>query len=168
MSRNQKIKPWPKVNENRGPNGGRLCKCGCDREVRPPRRYWFSQECIDKTALECDYRTMKKHVYKRDRGRCQLCGNHPRKIRKFVHGLWLKCRFDRQEYDDIIQKYKLAGWPDLDRAWHEFDHIIEVCDGGWDRVDNLRVLCLPCHKRKTQKAREARKCLTYQTNLRTA
>lgn len=40
-------------------------------------------------------------------------------------------------------------------AW-ECDHLVALRDGGTNEVDNLRILCRPCHKAKTGRARRSR------------
>ena len=36
------------------------------------------------------------------------------------------------------------------RTWYDIDHIQEVCKGhGACGLDNLQLLCLPCHRKKT-------------------
>ena len=39
----------------------------------------------------------------------------------------------------------------------ELDHIINTRSGGSDDMDNLRWLCVPCHKAKTQQEAAARR-----------
>lgn len=41
------------------------------------------------------------------------------------------------------------------RDAHLVDHIINVKRGGTDDLDNLQVLCQPCHDEKTAREREA-------------
>lgn len=40
-------------------------------------------------------------------------------------------------------------------AW-ESDHVVELADGGTNALENLRILCKPCHKRKTAEKRRRR------------
>ena len=39
----------------------------------------------------------------------------------------------------------------------ELDHIINTRSGGSDELENLRWLCVPCHKAKTQQEAAARR-----------
>ncbi len=39
----------------------------------------------------------------------------------------------------------------------ECDHLVPLRDGGTNRIENLLVLCRPCHRRKTAADRRARK-----------
>lgn len=40
-------------------------------------------------------------------------------------------------------------------AW-ECDHLVPIKDGGTNHIDNLRVLCRPCHRGKTRRDRQTR------------
>ncbi len=39
----------------------------------------------------------------------------------------------------------------FDEAGYECDHIIEVCQGGTNEIDNLQLLCPSCHTVKTKR-----------------
>lgn len=39
----------------------------------------------------------------------------------------------------------------------ESDHLIDLRDGGSNAIENLRILCRPCHKRKTAESRRNRR-----------
>lgn len=45
----------------------------------------------------------------------------------------------------------------LDPAEWECDHIVPLKDGGTNALENLVVLCKPCHRAKTQRDRDTRK-----------
>lgn len=51
------------------------------------------------------------------------------------------------------QKYKCNHCTILLEPNFEIDHIIELCDGGFDEIDNLQALCALCHSKKTRFAR---------------
>jgi 5-methylcytosine-specific restriction protein A len=42
------------------------------------------------------------------------------------------------------------------KGWH-CDHVVPLADGGTNAIDNLRVLCRPCHNEKTRADRAARR-----------
>jgi len=82
-------------------------------------------------------------------------------------------RYSSPEYrKNRMERYHLAGGycescgialrgPLHDEAdgavpW-ECDHVIELVDGGSDETKDLRVRCVPCHRRKTKAMRRARK-----------
>ena len=39
-------------------------------------------------------------------------------------------------------------------SWWEADHIHPLAEGGPDTLENLRTLCLPCHRRETAQLRK--------------
>jgi 5-methylcytosine-specific restriction protein A len=58
-------------------------------------------------------------------------------------------------------KCVLCGKPGTD-----VDHIVELVDGGsWGDMSNLRLLCNPCHKRKTAESRKIRAAKKKQEKL---
>jgi hypothetical protein len=65
--------PWPIQSRDRGPNGLRVCRCGCGREVQPPKRAWFSQDCHRQASLKHDWRALRNHVFTRDKFACVKC-----------------------------------------------------------------------------------------------
>lgn len=53
--------------------------------------------------------------------------------------------------EDRQRELRALGWPhDISRSWWEADHIKPVVEGGGQcGLENLRTLCVPCHKRAT-------------------
>lgn len=59
------------------------------------------------------------------------------------------------------------------KTWWEADHILPVVEGGDSSLDNIRTLCIPCHRAATAalRARRARRISTrvssgYQAGVR--
>ena len=51
----------------------------------------------------------------------------------------------------IMAKYRKMGFPpDCSRDWWEADHILPRIMGGDNSLENLRTLCVPCHKHETR------------------
>ena len=42
-------------------------------------------------------------------------------------------------------------------SWWEADHILPVVEGGDSGLDNIRTLCIPCHREVTKALRERRR-----------
>jgi hypothetical protein len=40
---------------------------------------------------------------------------------------------------------RMCGVDQSESEWHA-DHVVPLCEGGIDSLDNLRTLCVPCHK----------------------
>lgn len=43
------------------------------------------------------------------------------------------------------------------KTWWEADHIVPVVEGGDSNLENIRTLCIPCHRAVTKELRERRK-----------
>jgi 5-methylcytosine-specific restriction protein A len=93
---------------------------------------------------------------------CRQCGTEcPNKLRRYCTST---CR----------DRWALANWPNVQRRavaardrgkcalcpavvqvrayphqW-EMDHTVPLCEGGSSSLDNLRTLCIPCHRRVTR------------------
>lgn len=42
------------------------------------------------------------------------------------------------------------------KSWWEADHILPVVEGGDSNLDNIRTLCIPCHRTATAELRARR------------
>lgn len=96
---------------------------------------------------------LRRWVENRDGGICSLCGCDTYKARRVfaAANFYLKCFWGIQTWDLFNQLLELSGWPRLSRDWWEADHILPLAEGGNDTLDNLRTLCIPCHRRETAK-----------------
>lgn len=43
------------------------------------------------------------------------------------------------------------------KSWWEADHILSVVEGGDSNLDNIRTLCIPCHRSVTKELRARRR-----------
>lgn len=119
----------------------RLCR-GCHQPVPSNRQTWCSKECYQKF----EPRNVRSAVDERDKRVCQLC------------------------HRDISAEEKdwLAGQPDRNNDWLkwcawrrlkpvvEYDHIVPFCEGGKTILENMRTLCVPCHRNVTKELRSRR------------
>jgi 5-methylcytosine-specific restriction protein A len=134
----------------KGPNGRNLCRW-CNLEVPPGRRRTFcSPYCVHEWRLRTDPGYLRDCVFARDRGVCALCGIDTvaeyRRLRRMHHSK---------------RPAALAAWGlrRLNRRslW-DADHILPVAEGGGEcDLDNLRTLCLKCHRRVTAELQERRR-----------
>ncbi len=99
----------------------------------------------------------------RDHGVCSKCGLDTVALKKILYRV-LKER-GRTSYDNLLWNYKLQYGYDfaLDKHSFEVDHIQAVALGGGScGLDNLKTLCVPCHRAKTKldmrKIRRRRQC----------
>ncbi len=125
---------------------------GCGKTVRPPRRRWCSDLCIETHRVLYDWGYAKHLVFKRDQGVCCECSCSTVFIQKV--------RYRVRQIDRNIGFYADKLWIQqgfdnmADRLYH-VDHIMARRDGGDNSLGNLRTLCVPCHKKRTKAQRAA-------------
>lgn len=84
---------------------------------------------------------MAKFIRKRDRGICAICG--------------LDCEALKKRARILVGKDRLAlmdehGIPHHRSRFWDIDHIVPVVEGGGDSgPENLRTVCIKCHKKVT-------------------
>jgi 5-methylcytosine-specific restriction enzyme A len=132
----------------KGPNGRPLCRW-CSLEV-PERRFTFCSDwCVHEWKLRTDPGYLREKVLARDRAVCAQCGID-------THAAFIDLKRSRG-----AQRLRLLarwGLKRLNRKtlW-DADHIVPVIEGGGEcDLDNLRTLCLICHREATARLRERR------------
>jgi len=122
-----------------GANGRYLCRW-CNLEVPPGRRTFCSEWCVEEWKLRSNPGHLRKRVFERDHGVCALCGincvREWRHIKRLRGGARLKA----------IAEWGLRRRNSL---W-DADHIRPVAEGGGEcDLENMRTLCLKCHRAQT-------------------
>lgn len=129
----------------RGPNGRGLCRW-CSLEV-PRRRYTFCSDfCVHEWKLRTQPAYLREQVFERDRGICSSCTIDTiaaaRKLR-YSRG---KSRASLLEHWGLRRMSRHSLW--------DADHIVAVIEGGGEcDLDNIRTLCLRCHRDATLQMR---------------
>lgn len=130
-----------------GPNGLPLCRW-CQLEILARRRRTFcSDYCVHQWRLRSDPGYLREQVFLRDRGICAACGadtvaiyNALKRARGAAHAAGLSF-------------YGMRSIHSRRSLW-DADHIRPVAEGGGQcDLDNLRTLCLPCHREATSQLR---------------
>ena len=117
--------------------------CGTT-ELPPRRRTFCSQSCVDNYMIRVSTSYLRDLVYKRDKGICELCGVDTKKIAKEI----LSGEATRKDYS-ISEKRKVWKRKNGGSLW-DADHKLRVQDGGGlCGLDNIRTLCIACHKSVT-------------------
>ena len=130
----------------KGENGRVLCRW-CNLEVPAGRQTFCSEYCVNEWRLRTDPGYVRERVFARDRGVCALCAVD-------AHHAW----FDLKRARGGHRLKLLAHWglKSVNRKtlW-DADHIVPVVEGGGGcDLDNLRTLCLRCHRQVTQELRQ--------------
>jgi 5-methylcytosine-specific restriction enzyme A len=130
-----------------GENGRPLCRW-CHLEILAKRRRTFCSEfCVHQWKLRSDPGYLREQVFLRDRGLCAACGTDT---------LAAMRRLKRSR--GTARTEALANWGlrsvSQRRTLWDADHILPVAEGGGQcDLDNLRTLCLPCHREATAQLR---------------
>jgi 5-methylcytosine-specific restriction endonuclease McrA len=128
-----------------GPCGRALCRW-CNLEVPSGRFTFCSEWCVHEWRLRTDPGYLREKVLTRDRGVCALCR---------VDTLAAYAELRRARGTHRLKLLTRWGVKRLSRKtlW-DADHILPVAEGGGEcDLDNLRTLCLACHRRETLELR---------------
>ena len=130
-----------------GPNGLPLCRW-CEMEVLAKRRRTFcSDYCVDQHRLRTDPGYLRDRVFARDKGVCALCQ---------ADTVAIYSALKRSRGTARVAGLSLYGMQTISsrRSLWDADHIRPVAEGGGQcDLDNLRTLCLPCHREATARLR---------------
>jgi 5-methylcytosine-specific restriction protein A len=133
-----------------GANGRKLCRW-CNLEVPLGRLTFCSNWCVEEWRLRTDPGYIREKVLQRDRGVCAQCGvdcleawTHLKRLRGAAR---LKARIAWGLPAGAVRRKSL---------W-DADHIIPVVEGGGEcDLENIRTLCLKCHRLVTAQLRAKR------------
>jgi 5-methylcytosine-specific restriction endonuclease McrA len=131
-----------------GPNGLPLCRW-CDLEILAKRRRTFcSDYCVHQWRLRTDPGYLRDQVLARDLGICAVCG---------IDAVAAYHALKRARGAARAAGLRLYGMKTIAARcslW-DADHILPVAEGGGQcDLDNLRTLCLLCHREETARLRE--------------
>jgi 5-methylcytosine-specific restriction enzyme A len=119
-----------------GPNGRALCRW-CNLEVPAGRFTFCSDFCVEEWKLRSNPGYLRERVLERDRGICAHCGLDCVAEWKRIKRLRGTSRFKAN-----------ADWNfGTRKSLWDADHILPVSQGGGEcNLDNMRTLCLKCHR----------------------
>jgi DNA-binding NtrC family response regulator len=90
-------------------------------------------------------------VFERDRGVCALCGLDTVRLRRRIMRLPFPARM--RELRALIERGTILRGR---KTWWEADHIRPVVEGGDSNLENVRTLCIACHREVTRGLRMRR------------
>lgn len=124
----------------------------CKGAVSGRRRTFCSDACVHEWRLRSSTSYLREQVLARDRGVCALCALDTVRLRRRI----MRLTFAQRMIE--IRKLQRDGVASRGRkSWWEADHIVPVVEGGDSNLDNVRTLCIPCHKRVTAELRMRRR-----------
>ena len=144
------------------------CRYCHSPNIPKPRRTFCSAECVHQYRLRTSGNYIREQIYKRDKGICSLCGINTVSIRNQIletncHCTKRKTKYQKRQKQppheprclQIREDYSLGT---KRKVWKrkyggglwDADHIQRVdSGGGCCGLENLRTLCLACHKSVT-------------------
>ena len=150
----------------RDEGGAKLCSMhGCPNRLQGRQRRWCSKKCGSDAFASWDWKAARGLVYERDRGVCSNCGINTEDLRKAFRWFndWLHKEDARagnslrgvtfRTEPTLRSLMSAKGIPKhlaLEDNFWQADHIIPLAEGGkLCDLDNLRTVCIPCHKKHT-------------------
>lgn len=112
------------------------------------RRTFCSDYCVHQHRLRTDPGYLRDQVFARDRGLCALCQADTPAI---------YAALKRARGAARLAGLSLYGMKSIAarRSLWDADHILPVAEGGGQcDLENLRTLCLPCHREATAELRQ--------------
>ena len=127
----------------RGPNGLPLCRW-CRLEILSRRRRTFcSDYCVHQWRLRSDPGYLRDQVFAHDAGICAVCETDTVAAYTGLKRSRARARAEALELWGL--KHVTAR-----RSLWDADHVLPVAEGGGEcDLDNLRTLCLCCHREAT-------------------
>ena len=115
------------------------------------RRTFCSDACVHEWRLRSSTSYLRECVFERDAGVCALCGIDTHKTRKRI----MRLPFAQRMHE--LRSLQTQGLIHKGRkTWWEADHIVPVVEGGDSNLENMRTLCIPCHRGVTRELRVRR------------
>ncbi len=148
------------------PDGRPSCRW-CQGPVPKPRRTFCGAACVHRWKVRTNPGYLRKLVWARDRGICAACGvdsaswyrGLKRRIARQMKAAGLVRARSGPSCELVLKieraAYRAAGLTADRSTFWDADHIVPVVEGGGEcDLDNLRTLCLRCHKEATRRLAE--------------
>ena len=119
----------------------------CKEAVSGRRRTFCSDACVHEWRLRSSASYLRECVLARDRGICAVCGIDTVTLRRRV----LRLPFGRRMIEMRALRITKGR-----KSWWEADHIVPVVEGGDSNLENIRTLCVLCHRAATAELRQRR------------
>ena len=134
----------------KGANGRNLCRW-CSLEVPKGRLTFCSDWCVEEWRLRTDPGYLREKVLQRDQGVCAQCGIDCLAALRHLKRLRGAARLKAQ------MEWGLRAGRSMRKSLWDADHIIPVVEGGGEcDLENIRTLCLKCHRVATAQLRQKR------------
>ena len=152
-------------------------KCrGCADDLPKGRKSWCSDRCRDSHWIKASGSYARHHLFQRDHGICSICGLDTVALKREYIALsgrvsgrevWWAQHPVYPEQREFLKQHGIT-YGRISSDWWDADHVQAVVEGGGScGIDNLRTLCIPCHKSETAALRKRLARSTAPTRGRT-
>ena len=152
-----------------------VCRwCGLDvKRLSKARRTFCSDACVHEFSIRSSSSYIRQYIAKRDKYKCQICGLD---CKGFLRKLWTYVNERVLAGKKVATSPKPGSWQEMKLAFemeffqshnmewvntanrstfYDIDHIVPVVEGGHQcGEENLRTLCLSCHRKETKELRK--------------
>src|SRR3990172_7369543 len=120
----------------------------CGSSVQKPRLNWCGDACVEAYRQAHDWSFIRSQVHDRDHGVCAICRFDSDKMLRIEQFVWQDSSWVGAR--DLRIWLKTIGFGETHHhdLW-QADHIVPRVLGGTNALENLRTLCILCHKRVT-------------------
>jgi 5-methylcytosine-specific restriction endonuclease McrA len=159
-----------KVESRARASNEKLCRwCGLDVKRLSTRRSTFcSDDCVHEFRIRTDSSYIRHYIAQRDKHTCQICGldckGFLRKLWRFVNEAKSSGTYSSTPWRERQKALEYEFFTSLGMEWvnthcrstfYDIDHINPVVEGGHQcGEENLRLLCLGCHRKETAELRK--------------
>lgn len=126
---------------------GRCRWCGV--VAQPPRQLWCGELCRTRYLVAGYARERDEWTARHCKGRCSLCRFPVRLMELCLERRAGMPVWESEWADSLVA----LGYNRGQRLW-QVDHIVPLVDGGLNELENLRLLCVPCHKAETRRLKQ--------------
>ncbi len=139
----------------RDEQGKKVCR-NCKGPLKRQNQHNCNSKCSEEWAMKTTPAFMRRAMFLRDHGICALCGadteaqkkEYVRAVKQYGTGYCRPVEQLREQFGVTVNRGASSDWWDA-------DHIIPVTEGGGEcGLENMRTLCIPCHKKETAKLRK--------------
>lgn len=135
-------------------NGKKVCR-NCLGPLKSQRQHNCSAKCTEEWIMKTSPSVMRWHMFQRDKGICAICrADTVAQQKEYIAAVKKHGTAFCSPVQEIRERFGVTAGRAASGDWWDADHINPVIEGGGEcGLENMRTLCIPCHKQETAKLR---------------